>query len=102
MYNSEIKLLTLISPTVFKFDVNPEKFDCEKTELSGITDRSHKATVTSRPLTSLGHQRGEEFSEGGLNFTSIACTKTMTLHAMCPRDFFRWRESFSRCAKPSS
>jgi len=24
--------------------------------MSGITDRSHKATVTSRPATSLGHQ----------------------------------------------
>jgi len=26
--------------------------------MSGITDRSHKATVTSRPVTSLEHQRG--------------------------------------------
>jgi len=25
-------------------DVIPEKFDCEKVELSGITDGSHKAT----------------------------------------------------------
>jgi len=32
-----MKLLTLIS---LKSDVKPEKFDCEKTELSGITDRS--------------------------------------------------------------
>ena len=63
MYNSRIKLLTLISP--IKIDVKPEKFDCEKTELSGITDRSHKATVTSRSVTSLGHQGVEEFSEGG-------------------------------------
>jgi len=37
----------------------PEKFDCEKTEMSGITDRRHKATVASRPVTSLGNQ-GEE------------------------------------------
>jgi len=62
MYNTRIKLLPLISP--IKIDVKPEKFDCEKTELSGITDRSHKATVTSRPVTSLGHQRFKEFSEG--------------------------------------
>jgi len=41
MYNSRIKLLTLISP--IKLDVKPEKLDCEKTELSGITDRSDKA-----------------------------------------------------------
>jgi len=34
------------------------KFDCEKTELSGITDRSDKKTVTSRPVTSFGHQGG--------------------------------------------
>jgi len=27
--------------------------------MSGITDRSHKATVTSRPVTSLGHQGDE-------------------------------------------
>jgi len=40
---------------LLKFDVKHEKFDCEKTELSGITDRSHKAAVTSRPVTSLGH-----------------------------------------------
>jgi len=53
--------------------------------MSGITDRSHKATVTNRPVTSLGHQRCEEFSEGGPNFTSIACTKTMVMHAICPR-----------------
>jgi len=26
--------------------LKPEKFDCEKTELSGITDRSHKTTVS--------------------------------------------------------
>jgi len=50
MYNSRIHLLTLILPT--KFDVKPENFDCEKTELSGITDRIYKATVTSRPVTS--------------------------------------------------
>jgi len=42
MYNSRIILLTLISP--FKFDVKPEKFDCENTELSGVTDKCHKAT----------------------------------------------------------
>jgi len=30
--------------------LKPEKFDCEKTQLSGITDRSHKPTVTSRPV----------------------------------------------------
>ena len=41
---------------LLQFDVKPEKFDCEKTELSGITDRSHSATVTSRPVTSFGHQ----------------------------------------------
>jgi len=28
--------------------LKPEKFDCEKTELSGITDRSHKTTVSRR------------------------------------------------------
>jgi len=44
---------------IFSCPFKTEKFDCEKTELSGITDRSHKATVTSRPLTGLGHQRGE-------------------------------------------
>jgi len=38
-----------------KFDVKREKFGCEKIELSGITDRSHKATITSRLVTSLGH-----------------------------------------------
>jgi len=42
-----------------KFDVKPEKCDCDKTGLSRITDRSHKATVTSRPVTSFGHQREE-------------------------------------------
>jgi len=42
-----------------QFDVQPEKIDCEKTEMSGITDRSHKATVTSRPVTSLAHQEGQ-------------------------------------------
>jgi len=31
---------------VLKFDVKPEQFDCAKTELSGFTDRSQKATVT--------------------------------------------------------
>jgi len=61
MYNSRIKLLPLIWP--IKIDVKPEKFDCGKTELSGITDRSHKATVTSRPVTSLGHQGVKEVSE---------------------------------------
>jgi len=61
--------------------VKPEKFDCEKTERSGITDRSHKAKVTSRA----GHtRRGEEFSEGGTNFTSIACTRTMVMHTIRP------------------
>ena len=30
-----------------KSDVKPEKFDCEKTELSGITDRHHKRTGQS-------------------------------------------------------
>jgi len=45
MYNSRIILLTLILP--LQFDVKPEKFHCEKTELSGITHRSHKATVTA-------------------------------------------------------
>ena len=81
---------------MLKFDDKPEKFDCEKTGLSGITDRSHKATVTSRPVTSLGHQGGEEISEGGRNFTSTAGTKTMVMHTACPRHFFRGRESFSR------
>jgi len=61
MYNSRIKLLPLISP--IKIDVKPEKFDCEKTELSGITDRSHKATVISRLVTGLGHQGVKEFFE---------------------------------------
>jgi len=56
MYNSRLKLLQ--SFRLLKFDVKPEKIDCEKTELSGITDRSHKATVTSRSVTSLGHQGG--------------------------------------------
>jgi len=27
--------------------------------MSGITDRSHKATVTSRPVTRFGRQEGE-------------------------------------------
>jgi len=67
-----------------------------KRQLSGITDRSYKATVTSRPVTNLGHQRGEEFSEGVQNFTSIACTKTMVKHTICPRHFLRGGESFSR------
>jgi len=40
-------------------DAKPENFDCEKAELRGITDKSHKATITSRPVTSLGHQGGE-------------------------------------------
>jgi len=79
-----------------KFDVKPVKLECEKTELSGITDRSHKAWVISRPITSFGHQGGEECSEGGLNFTSIACTKTVVMHTICPRHFFRGGESFSR------
>jgi len=35
---------------LLKFDVKPEKCDCDKTELSGITDRSHKSTVTRRPV----------------------------------------------------
>jgi len=70
-------------------DVKPEKIECEKTELSGITDRSHKATTTSRPVASLGHQRGDEFSERGPNYTSIAYTKTMVMHTLCPRYFFR-------------
>ena len=82
-------------------DVKPENFECEKTELSGITDRSHKATATSRPVTCFGHQKGDEFSEGGSNFTSIACTKTMVMHTICPRHFFRGEESFSMGAKPS-
>jgi len=82
MYNSRIKLLTSLLP--LKFHVKPEKFDCEKTVLSGITDRSHKATVTSRPVTSLGHQGGEEFSVRGPNFTSISCAKTMIMHTICP------------------
>jgi len=33
---------------LLKSDVKPEKFDCEKTEPNGITDRSHKTTVTRR------------------------------------------------------
>jgi len=36
--------------------LKPEKCDCEKTELSGKADSSHKATVTSRPVTSFAHQ----------------------------------------------
>jgi len=72
-----------------KFDVKPEGFDCEKTELSDITVRSHKESVTSRPITSFGHRgEDEEFSERGPNFTSIACTKTMVMHTICPRQFF--------------
>jgi len=39
--------------------VKPEKFDCDWTEMSGVTDRSHKATVTSRPVTNLEHQGGQ-------------------------------------------
>jgi len=39
---------------------------------------------------------GEEFSSGGPNFTS----KTMVMHTICPRRFFRREESFSRGAKP--
>jgi len=31
------------------FDVNPEKFDCEKTELSDITDRRHKQQSPADP-----------------------------------------------------
>jgi len=70
------------------------KFFIFKTELSGITGRSHKATVTSRPVNSLEHQGGEEFSEGGPHFKSIACTKTMVMvmHTICPRHFFRERK----------
>jgi len=52
MYSSRIKLLTLIC--LLELDVKPEKFDCKKTELNSITDRSYKETVTSRPVTSLG------------------------------------------------
>ena len=66
MYNSKIKLLTIIP--LLKFDVKPEKFDCEKTELSGITDRSHKATVTRRPVTSFGHQGGRRIFWGRPKF----------------------------------
>jgi len=37
-----------LSLSLLKSDVIPKDFDCEKTELSGITDRSHEATVTRR------------------------------------------------------
>jgi len=33
----------------------------------------------TRPVTSLGHQTGEEFSAEGPNFGSIACTKTTVI-----------------------
>jgi len=36
-----------------KSDVKPEKFGSEKTELSGITNRSHKTTVTRRFMQKL-------------------------------------------------
>jgi len=49
----------------------------------------------------LGTPGGEEFSEGGPNFTSIACTKTIVMHTICPRHFFRGGSKFSRGAKPS-
>jgi len=41
--------------------LNVKFFACENTELSGITGRGHKATATSRPVTSLGHQGGIVF-----------------------------------------
>jgi len=37
-----------LSLSLLKSDVIPKDFDCEKTELSNITDRSHEATVTRR------------------------------------------------------
>jgi len=33
--------------------------------------------------------KGEEFSEGGTNFTSKACKRTLVVHTICPRHFFR-------------
>jgi len=33
----------------------------------------------------LGHRGDEEFSEGGPNFTLIACAKTMVMHTICPK-----------------
>jgi len=41
-------ILLKLSFHLLKSDDKPEKFDCDKTELSGTTDRSHKTTVTRR------------------------------------------------------
>jgi len=75
--------------------------DCEKTELSGITDRSHKATVTSRPVTSLSHQEGRIIFWGRHKFYIERMYEKMVMHTICPRHFFRGGKRFSRGAKPS-
>jgi len=45
----------------------------------------------SRPVTSLGHQEGEKFSERCPNFYSMSNS-----FKLCPTDFSRGRENFSR------
>jgi len=71
--------------------VKPEKFECEKTELSGVTDRSHKATTTSRPVTSLGHQRGDEFSERPKLYIDSMYENNGCVYTM-PKTFFSGEE----------
>jgi len=89
---------------LLKFDVKPEKFDCEKTELSGITDRNHNATVNSRPATSFGHQGqgGWRIFWGRPKFYIDSMYENSGYAYNMSKTFFQGGRKFFQGAKPSS
>ena len=93
VYNFRLKLLQ--SFRLLKFDVKPEKIDCEKTELSGITDRSHKATVTSRSVTSLAHEEGWRIFRGKHKFYVESMYENNGYACNISKTFFQGRRKFS-------
>ena len=73
--------------------LKPEKFDCEKTQLSGITDRSHKPTVTSRPVTTFWTPGGRIFW-GRPKFYIDSMYETNGYAYNMSKTFFRGEEVF--------